>query len=199
MSSVATEWRSLRSQVLEYRAQLGLSLRVTIAALLGFALSHLLSFSLPLWMVLTAVILTQLTFGRSVKATLDYLVGTVGGAVYAGAIAVLVPPPNDVTLAGFSRSRCRRWPCWERSFPASAPQHRRRVGAPGSQIRAREPDQIRSRPCAGGHARRHHRIGSAASGLPARALGHGSEAEFRDKETSIAECCVFHGGSFPMS
>jgi uncharacterized membrane protein YccC len=100
MSSVATEWRSLRSQVLEYRAQLGLSLRVTIAALLGFALSHLLSFSLPLWMVLTAVILTQLTFGRSVKATLDYLVGTVGGAVYAGAIAVLVPPPNDVTLAG---------------------------------------------------------------------------------------------------
>jgi hypothetical protein len=65
--------------------------------------------------------------------------------------------------------------------------------------KAREPDQIRSRPCAGGHARRHHRIGSAASGLPARALGHGSEAEFRDKETSIAECCVFHGGSFPMS
>jgi hypothetical protein len=130
-------------------------------------------------MVLTAVILTQLTFGRSVKATLDYLVGTVGGAVYAGAIAVLVPPPNDVTLAGFSRSRCRRWPCWERSFPASAPQHRRRVGAPGSQIRAREPDQIRSRPCAGGHARRHHRIGSAASGLPARAHSLAIEAAAR--------------------
>jgi hypothetical protein len=178
MSSVATV-RSLRSQVLEYRAQLGLSLRVTIAALLGFALSHLLSFSLPLWMVLTAVILTQLTFGRSVKATLDYLVGTVGGAVYAGAIAVLVPPPNDVTLAGFWPSRCRRWPCWERSFPASAPQHRRRVGAPGSQIRAREADQIRSRPCAGGHARRHHRIGSAASGLPARAYSLAIEAAAR--------------------
>ena len=28
---------------------------------------------------------------------------------------------------------------------------------------------------------------------------HGSEAEFRDHETGIAERCVFHGGSFPIS
>jgi uncharacterized membrane protein YccC len=100
MSSVATEWRSLHSQVLEHRAQLRLSLRVTIAALSGFALSHLLSFPLPLWTVLTAVVLTQVTFGRSVKATIDYLVGTLGGAVYAGAVAVLIPHPDDVSLAG---------------------------------------------------------------------------------------------------
>jgi hypothetical protein len=32
------------------------------------------------------------SFGRSLKATIDYLVGTLGGAVYAGAIAALVPP-----------------------------------------------------------------------------------------------------------
>jgi hypothetical protein len=50
--------------------------------------------------VLTAVILTQVTFGRSVKATLHYLVGTVSGTVYAGTVAVLIPHPNDVTLAG---------------------------------------------------------------------------------------------------
>ena len=50
--------------------------------------------------MLTAVILTQVTFGRSVKATLHYLVGTVSGTVYAGAVAVLIPHPNDVTLAG---------------------------------------------------------------------------------------------------
>ena len=42
MSSVASEWRSLRSKFPERRAQLGLSLRVTIAALSGFAVSHLL-------------------------------------------------------------------------------------------------------------------------------------------------------------
>ena len=55
---------------------------------------------LPLWTVLTAVILTQVTFGRSVKATIDYLAGTLGGAVYACAVAVLIPHPNDVSLAG---------------------------------------------------------------------------------------------------
>ncbi len=100
MGRVATELRSRRSQGLEHRAQLALSLRVTIAAVSGFALSHLLRVPLPLWTVLTAVILTQVTFGRSVKATIDYLAGTVGGAVYAGAVAVLVPHANDVSLAG---------------------------------------------------------------------------------------------------
>ena len=58
MSSVATELRSLRSQFPEHRAQLGLSLRVTIAALSGFAFSHLLKVPLPLWTVVTAVVLT---------------------------------------------------------------------------------------------------------------------------------------------
>jgi uncharacterized membrane protein YccC len=100
MSSVATEWRSLRSKFPERRAQLGLSLRVTIAALAGFAVSHLLKVPLPLWTVVTAVVLTQATFGRSVKATIDYLMGTLGGAVYAGAVAVLVPHSSDVSLAG---------------------------------------------------------------------------------------------------
>ena len=100
MSSVASEWRSLRSKFPERRAQLGLSLRVTIAALSGFAVSHLLKVPLPLWTVVTAVVLTQATFGRSVKATIDYLAGTLGGAVYAGAVAILVPHSSDVSLAG---------------------------------------------------------------------------------------------------
>ena len=55
---------------------------------------------LPLWTVLTAIILTQANFGRSVKATLDYLVGTVGGAIYAGAVSVLVPHNSELSLAG---------------------------------------------------------------------------------------------------
>ncbi len=86
MSRIATEWRSLRTQVLAHRAQLSLSLRLTIAAVLSFMLSRLLHLPLPLWAVLTAVILTQVSFGRSLKATIDYLVGTLGGAVYAGTI-----------------------------------------------------------------------------------------------------------------
>jgi uncharacterized membrane protein YccC len=100
MNRIAIEWGSLRAQVLEHSAQLGLSLRVTIAALLSFMLSHLLHLPLPLWTVLTAVVLTQVSFGRSLKATIDYLAGTLGGAVYAGAIAALIPHTNEIALAG---------------------------------------------------------------------------------------------------
>ncbi len=100
MSRIAAQWNAFRTEVWEHRSQLGLALRVTIAAVLSFALSHLLDVPLPLWTVLTAVILTQVSFGRSVKATIDYLVGTLSGAVYAAAIAVLVPHPNDIALAG---------------------------------------------------------------------------------------------------
>jgi uncharacterized membrane protein YccC len=100
MAGVTAERKSLWDQVLERRAQLALSLRVTTAALSGFALSHLISVPLPLWTVLTAVLLTQVTFGRSVKATIDYLAGTLGGAIYAGAAAALIPHANDLALAG---------------------------------------------------------------------------------------------------
>jgi uncharacterized membrane protein YccC len=100
MSRMAIEWRSLHRLVLEHRAQLVFSLRVTVAAVLGFALSQLLNVPLPLWTVLTAVILTQVNFGRSLKATVDYLLGTVGGAVYAAAIAVLVPQTNEIAIGG---------------------------------------------------------------------------------------------------
>jgi uncharacterized membrane protein YccC len=100
MSRIATEWKSLRTQVLEHRAQLSHSIRVATAAVLGLMLSQLLHLPLPLWTVLTAVILTQVSFGRSLKATIDYLAGTVGGAVYTGAVAALVPHTSEMALAG---------------------------------------------------------------------------------------------------
>jgi len=100
MRRVAAGWRSLRTRLWEHRGQLALSLRVTTAAVSSFALSHLLNIPLPLWTVLTAVILTQASFGRSLKATIEYLVGTLFGAIYAGVLAVLVPHGNDVALAG---------------------------------------------------------------------------------------------------
>jgi len=99
MSGVPTDWTSLRAWTRNHRAELALSLRVTIAALLSFALSNLLIIPLPLWTVLTAVILTQVSFGRSLKATVDYLVGTLGGAIYAGAVAALIPHPTQIALA----------------------------------------------------------------------------------------------------
>jgi uncharacterized membrane protein YccC len=47
---------------------------------------------------LTAVLLTQLNVGRSLKATSDYLAGTLGGAVYSGTFAVLIPHDNELAL-----------------------------------------------------------------------------------------------------
>ncbi len=87
-----------RALVRHRRAQLALSIRVTIAALASLALAQLLQLPLPLWAVLTAVIVTQMSVGRSLKATFDYLVGTLGGAIYGGAIAVLVPHANEIAL-----------------------------------------------------------------------------------------------------
>jgi uncharacterized membrane protein YccC len=53
-----------------------------------------------LWTVLTAVILTQATFGSSLKATIDYLASTFCGSVYAGIIAVLIPHEGLMAQAG---------------------------------------------------------------------------------------------------
>ena len=98
MRAIATLARGLRAAVGRRRVQLALSIRVTIAALLALALAQLLQLPLPLWAVLTAVIVTQMSVGRSLKATLDYLVGTLGGAVYGGAIGVLIPHSSEVAL-----------------------------------------------------------------------------------------------------
>ncbi|SFK70914.1 Fusaric acid resistance protein family protein [Methylocapsa palsarum] len=51
-----------------------------------------------LWTVLTAVIVTQLSVGRSLKATFDYFIGTLGGAIYSAAIATLVPHQSEVAF-----------------------------------------------------------------------------------------------------
>ena len=59
------------------------------------ALAIATSLNFPLhgsWMVLTiAVVVTQVSVGGSLRATLDYVVGTLAGAVYAAAVGLLVP------------------------------------------------------------------------------------------------------------
>src|SRR5215216_4472286 len=98
MIRIAEAWRALRMRVHAHSAELRLGLRVSTAAVLSFALSHWLNLPLSLWTVLTAVILTQMNVGRSLKATLDYLVGTLGGAVYSGIVAVLIPHQSEPAL-----------------------------------------------------------------------------------------------------
>ena len=88
-----------RNFIQRHAMQLRFCFRVTVAALSALTLGRLLGFPMVLWAVLTAVILTQMSIGKSVKATIDYSLGTLGGAIYAGLIAVFVPHQSDAAFA----------------------------------------------------------------------------------------------------
>ena len=98
MKQIKGLWSGLRGFLRHYRVQLRLSFRVAVAALAALTLAQFMHLPLPLWAVLTAIIVTQVSVGRSLKATTDYLIGTVGGAIYGGAIAVLIPHSNEIAL-----------------------------------------------------------------------------------------------------
>jgi uncharacterized membrane protein YccC len=80
------------------KPQLALAVRVTVAAFGALAVALALHLMLPLWAVLTSLIVTQMSVGRSLKATRDYMFGTIGGAIYGGAIAVLIPHSGEGAL-----------------------------------------------------------------------------------------------------
>jgi len=98
MSELARGWSRLRAWSASHGPELRLCVRSTTAAVLTLAAAQVLHLPIALWAVLTAVILTQISVGRSLKATIDYLVSTLGGAVYAGAIGALVPPDNQFAM-----------------------------------------------------------------------------------------------------
>src|SRR6202795_2939336 len=83
---------TIRNRVVELR----LCCRVTVAALGTYALAEFLHLPLALWAVLTSIIVTQLSVGRTLKATIDYIVGTLGGAVYSGLVATLIPHTSEL-------------------------------------------------------------------------------------------------------
>jgi uncharacterized membrane protein YccC len=92
-----TFWKRLRETVSAYRSQLRFSLRMTAAGLLALIVAQSLALPLHgLWVVLTAVVVTQMSVGGSLRATIEYTIGTLGGAVYAAAIGVLVPHAGTI-------------------------------------------------------------------------------------------------------
>src|SRR5262249_15375347 len=97
LAAVLTEGRALSRR---YRTQLILALRVTVAALSSLALAQALNLRLPLWAVLTSLIVTQMSLGRSVKVASDYLIGTLAGVAYGGTLAILIPHDNELALLG---------------------------------------------------------------------------------------------------
>lgn len=90
--------KRLAAPIRSRKAQLGLAVRITVAAFAALAVSTALNLTLPLWAVLTSLIVTQMSVGRSLKVTRDYMFGTMGGAIYGGAIAVLIPHSGEGAL-----------------------------------------------------------------------------------------------------
>ncbi|TKW80225.1 MAG: FUSC family protein [Bradyrhizobium icense] len=90
--------KRLFERIRSRKTQLALAIRITVAATAAYATAVALNLMLPLWAVLTSLIVSQMSVGRSLKATRDYMLGTIGGAIYGGAIAVFIPHSGEAAL-----------------------------------------------------------------------------------------------------
>jgi uncharacterized membrane protein YccC len=98
MDRVRAAVQRLRDWIGRHGAELRLSARITVAGILAYALAHLLALPQGYWAVFTAVIVIQASVGGSLKATIDRLIGTVGGGACGALVASLVPHGDPVSL-----------------------------------------------------------------------------------------------------
>src|SRR5271170_2512976 len=71
---------------------------MTFAGLLAYVLAELFALPQGYWAVFSAIIIMQASVGGSVKATIDRLIGTIGGAVAGGAVGYFVPHESVLSL-----------------------------------------------------------------------------------------------------
>jgi uncharacterized membrane protein YccC len=90
----------IRALASRWHPQLAYSVRSVVAAVAALALAQALELPLSLWAALTAIIVSQMSVGRSLRATVDYFVGTIGGAIYGAAISIFVPHTSEITILG---------------------------------------------------------------------------------------------------
>jgi uncharacterized membrane protein YccC len=88
----------MRTWLTRHRSQLWLGFRMTVAALLAYALASALGLSQGYWAVLTAIIVTQNSLGGSLKAAAERLVGSVCGALMGAAAATLLPSHTPLAV-----------------------------------------------------------------------------------------------------
>jgi len=81
--------RALLDRLRAHRAKLHRAVRVTVAAALAYELATRLNLPQGFWAVITAVIVMQSSVGGTLAASIDRMVGTVGGAVVGAAVAVI--------------------------------------------------------------------------------------------------------------
>ncbi|RBP11897.1 fusaric acid resistance family protein [Roseiarcus fermentans] len=91
---------SLARKLAALAPQLRYSLRVSVAGVVAFAIAR--SLDLPfhgLWAVLTAIVVSQVSVGGSLRASIEYNIGTLGGAVWAAAVGLAFPHVTPVAQA----------------------------------------------------------------------------------------------------
>jgi uncharacterized membrane protein YccC len=100
MSALILGWRKTRAWVTRRRRELRLSVRVTVAALLTIVVAQLLNLPQGYWAVFAAVVVTETSVGGSVKTAVNWMIGTVGGAIYGAFVAFAMPhtTPTEAVL-----------------------------------------------------------------------------------------------------
>jgi uncharacterized membrane protein YccC len=92
---------NLRARWAAARPRLRYGVRATVVALVAFWLGSVSDLPLHgIWVVLTAIVVTQMSAGGSVRASIEYMVGTLAGAIYAGVLGVALPHATPLALAG---------------------------------------------------------------------------------------------------
>ncbi|MGA7327609.1 MAG: FUSC family protein [Rhodomicrobium sp.] len=81
------------------RVKLQFALRMTFAALASYGLGEALGLAQTYWAVLSSVIVIQGSVGGSLRAGINRLIGTVGGAFWGAAVALLIPHDTTAALA----------------------------------------------------------------------------------------------------
>ncbi|MGE3475259.1 MAG: FUSC family protein [Rhodospirillaceae bacterium] len=81
------------------RGELRHAVRLTVAAVIAYAVGESLALPQAYWAVFTAVLVSQASVGGSVKAAGDWLIGTLGGGAYAALVSTLVRETDPLTKA----------------------------------------------------------------------------------------------------
>jgi Fusaric acid resistance protein-like len=94
-------WRHFRILLRSSSPRWRFCIRMTASGLAAYALAEALHTPLRgLWVIITAIVVTQMSAGGSLRATVEYIIGTVGGAIYAAIIGILIPHPTPLAEAG---------------------------------------------------------------------------------------------------
>ncbi len=94
-------WHRIRALARDYRPHWRFCVRMTVSGLAAFAIAKALHTPLQgLWVIITAIVVMQMSTGGSLRATFEYIIGTVGGAVYAAIVGILIPHNTPLSEAG---------------------------------------------------------------------------------------------------